>query len=363
MATSNFGNFGCTQKNGDSIKTSGKNQHADIYTCPMHPEVRQAGPGHCPICGMTLVKISEATSTPSPKPSSQSTMPDNHAAVNLSTVRGQMIGVKLGTVQRKPLFKSIRAAGRLAYDPELYTAQNEYIEAIKQLESIKNSPVADIRQSTKRMFESTKLRLKLLGLSDKQIEQLRDTSTTDASLLLNKTGQNTWVYADIYEMDLPHIRPGLSAEISANFFGGKVLPGKVVSIDRVINPSTRTAKIRILLAETKAAEANIAEANIMLRPESYVDVNILSPLGEQLTVPFDAILDTGKQAWVFVADGKGNYEPHVVTTKFSAGTEVAIADGLKAGDSIVTSGNFLIDSESRLRNARQPDTVQKGSHD
>ena len=115
----------------------------------------------------------------------------------------------------------------------------------------------------------------------------------------------------------------------------------MVSVDRVISPATRTAKARIL----------ISDARSLLRPESYVDVSIQSPMGNQLTVPFDAILDTGNEAWVFVADGKGNYEPRVVAPKFNAGSEVAIAGGLKEGEQIVTSANFLIDSESRLKGA------------
>ncbi|OFZ52413.1 MAG: hypothetical protein A2428_05350 [Bdellovibrionales bacterium RIFOXYC1_FULL_54_43] len=365
MATLSF--FACDSKPKSStesgVQSAKQAPQADTYTCPMHPQIRKSEPGQCPICGMNLVKVEsqqkgheehDAHGVNEGTKADEAKQPTGHAPVHLDAVRSQMIGVKLGKVERKPLFKNIRAAGRLAYDPELYTAQNEYVEALKQFESVKNSPVADVRQSAKKMVDSAKLRLKILGLSDQQIANITRSDRSDSSLLLNKAGQSAWVYADIYEMDLPHIRPGLSAEISAGFLGGKTLSGKVVSVDRVISPATRTAKARIL----------ISEARSLLRPESYVDVSIRSPLGEQITVPYDAILDTGKEAWVFVADGKGNYTPRVVEIKFNAGSEVAISSGLKEGEQIVTSANFLIDSESRLRGvmAAPSDHAAHGAH-
>lgn len=310
------------------------------YTCPMHPQIKKNQPGQCPICGMNLVKAETSQPEQESKPVTDiGTAPSGHARFTLSMDRSQMIGVKLGVVEKKPLFKSIRAAGRLAFDPELYTAQNEYIEAVKQIESVRDSPVADVKQSSQRMLDAAKLRLKILGLSDGQIARLAKGESNDARLLLNRTGDSVWVYAEIYEMDLPLVQPGLAAEISARFLGGETLPGKVVSIDRVLNAATRTAKARIL----------VSNARSLLRPESYVDVTILAPLGEQVTVPFDAVFDTGKEAWVFVADGKGGLDPRLVQIKFHVGNEVALEKGVEEGDRIVTSANFLIDSESRLK--------------
>ncbi|MBI4405688.1 MAG: efflux RND transporter periplasmic adaptor subunit [Deltaproteobacteria bacterium] len=323
----------CSKSKKTAEQSQQSQKTADVYTCPMHPQIKKDSPGQCPICGMTLVKV-ETTHTEA----QGGEAPDGHAAFSLSEAKRQMIGVKLGVVSKKPLFKSIHVAGRLAFDPELYAAQNEYIEAVKQVESVKNSPVADVRQSSERMLDAAKLRLKILGLSDVQIKNLAAGDFNDARLLL-KTGGSSWVYAEVFEMDLPLVHPGLSAEISARFLGGQVVAGKVVSIDRIINPATRTAKARILVNDVRS----------LLRPESYVDVNILAPLGEQITVPFDAVLDTGKQAWVFVADNQGKFEPRLVTIKFHVGSEAALASGVKEGEQIVTSANFLIDSESRLK--------------
>lgn len=267
---------------------------------------------------------------------------------NLPPNKQDMIGVKRDVVAKKRIFKQIRAAGRLAFDPELYTAQNEYIEAIKQLSRVKDSPIADVTQSAKQMIQSARLRLKLLGISDKQIESLNQQDRSDSSLLLNKSGEQVWVYADIYELDLPYVQTGAVAEITVSFLGGKKIIGKVIAVDRVLNPNSRTAKARILVQEAKT----------LLRPESYVEVTILAPLGEHITVPFDAILDTGRQSLVYVINSQGRVEPRKVMIKFRSDDDVAV-EGVKVGEEIITSANFLIDSESRLKATSEPQNGEK----
>lgn len=327
---------------GSSNKTISSHQHdgqKEVWTCPMHPQVQKDGPGKCPICGMDLVQSSSLNKL---NDSGNLEAPHGHSAFELSLARQQMIGVKFGSVEKKLLFKSIEAAGRVAFDPELYTAQNEYVEAVRQLERVKEAPIAEVKQSAQRMMESAKLRLKILGLSDSQIARLRSSKelTTGSNLLVPAPGENVWVYAEVFEMDLSSIEPGLEVKISGGSLDGRELLGKVASVDRVINSATRTAKIRILVPNAKA----------QLRPEAYVDVTILSPLGEQLVVPFDAVLDSGKEAWVFVApDDHGRFEPRKILIKHYADNEVAVLSGVEAGEKIVTSANFLIDSESRLK--------------
>ncbi|MBX9767427.1 MAG: efflux RND transporter periplasmic adaptor subunit [Bdellovibrionales bacterium] len=331
-----------TPKTGKTSQTTieqiGGHNHKEIWTCPMHPQVRKDQPGQCPICNMSLVKVEGESNTESGAQES-GPFPDGHASFELSTQRQQMIGVKASQVEKKNLFKSIEAAGRVAFDPELYTAQSEYLEALRQVSRVQESPIAEVKHSAQRMSESAKLRLKILGLSDDQISALRSSGASGSSLLVPKAGENIWVYAEVYEMDLSSLQPGLEVRVSGGSLGGQVLTGKVASVDRVINPTTRTAKVRI----------QVPNAKVALRPEAYVDVAILSPLGEQITVPFDAILDTGKQAWVFVIKEPGKFEPRIIKIKFRAGDEVAVSEGLSGGENIVTSANFLIDSESRLK--------------
>lgn len=302
----------------------------------MHPQIKKDNPGTCPICGMSLVQA-ESTEFETSK-AVNAEYPEGHAAFQLSLEKQQLIGVKLGTVEKKPMYKIIEAAGRVAFDPELYTAQIEFLEAVRQKERVKDSPLDDVRQNTQKMVESAKLRLKVLGLSDSQISSLSLKSSAGSNLLIPKQGENIWIYAEVFEMDLDSIQPGLDVTISGGSLGSEVIQGIVASVDRVINPTTRTAKVRISVPNAKA----------FLRPEAYVDVTIKSPLGEQLSVPFDSVLDSGKESWIFVAKD-GQFEPRKVNVKFRAGDDVAISSGAVDGEKIVTSANFLIDSESRLK--------------
>ncbi|MBF0206003.1 MAG: efflux RND transporter periplasmic adaptor subunit [Oligoflexia bacterium] len=312
------------------------------WTCSMHPQIHQDKPGKCPICGMDLIKVS--TKSTSVETDSRNTYPSGHGAITLSPAQQEMIGVKFGEVIKKNAFKVIDTAGRVAFDPELFTAQNEYLEALKQEELIRHSPISEIKRSAHQMVESSKMRLKILGLSNQQIASIKDTSKISTGILIPKKGEQLWVYAEVYEIDLPYIKPQMKANIRGHFLEGKTLVGEVISVDRVINPTTRTAKVRIALPAT------ILE----VRPESYVEVSILSPLGKQLIVPFDAILDTGKESWVFVSIGRtGRIEPRKVIVNNYLGDEVTIASGLSEGEKIVTSANFLVDSESRLVGVRE----------
>lgn len=350
--------LGCTKNHNhesaggsESIKSQ-----KSYWTCSMHPQIHKDGPGKCPICGMDLIEVKpeaqaqqttqESAASASSSVATLSNFPKGHGQITLTREKQELIGIKQGEVISKELFKSIDTAGRVAFDPELFVAQNEYVEAIKQEESVKNSPVSEVKHSAMAMVESSKTRLKILGLSDSQISELKDTSKN--SYLIPKSGDKVWIYAEVYEIDLPYIKAKLTAKISGRALGGKVINGEVISVDRVINTTTRTAKVRIALNN----------APMELRPESYVDVSILSPLGKQTVVPFDSILDTGNAAWVYVIKNSQNndgniIEPRKVIIKSYAGDEVAIASGVLPGDKIVTSANFLVDSESRLLGTRE----------
>ncbi len=322
------------EANGIAADRSTEKQ-PDVWTCPMHPEIRRDRPGSCPICSMALVKArAEPTSSGSPR------RDDWRAPFALSFSRQQMIGVKVGTVEKKELFRLVEAPGRVAFDPELFTAQNEYLEAVKQEVRVRNSSIDEVHESAHRAVESAKLRLKILGLSDQQIRFLQTSGASGVSLLVPKPGENLWVYAELFEIDLPYVEPGMAATIVSPAFGGGTPVGTVISVDRVINPNTRTAKVRI----------SVPGAGLTLKPEAYVDVAIRSSLGEQITVPFDAVIDTGKMAWVFVVSAE-QFEPRQVQISVRAGDELGVAAGVAPGERIVTSANFLVDSESRLQSA------------
>ncbi len=318
-----------------------------LYICPMHPQITSDKPGQsCSICGMDLVPAddfdeheghdhdehSEATGE-------ESTQPDSHTGVKVSAKKQQMIGIKLDRVKKEKLFKSINAPGRIAFDPELYTAQSEYLEALRQWRRVKESPLSNVRRNTSEMIKSAKIRLKVLGLSEGQIKALARKGSQSEGLLVSGKGQESWVYADVFEIDLPQIKKGLAAQITANFLQGKTMAGEVVSVDQVISPETRTAKVRVRLADMDAS----------IRPESYVNVKILAPQGEHLSVPVDALMDTGRDTFVFVKVDEGKFEPRRVTVLLETDNKIAIGSGLKEGDEIVVGGNFMLDSESRLK--------------
>jgi membrane fusion protein, copper/silver efflux system len=326
------------QNTSDSIGHKGQGQQ-DIeisYFCPMHPKMTSTQEGQsCPICGMDLV-LNEGEKDRSVK---NDDFPTGRAPIELSSYRKQMIGLKLGKVERKALFKTIKAPGRAAFDPELYTAQAEYQQALRQFERVKTSSLNSVKKNVQRMLDSAKVRLKVLGLSDNQIDAVQTSTDISESLLIYKKGGQIWIYADIFEMDLRNIKPGQSVKMTASYLEGVILVGVVASTDQVINPKTRTAKVRI----------QIKNSPIKIRPESYLDVSIYVPQGEHLAIPYDAIVDTGEETFVFVNQGEGKIVPRKVHIKFRAGEQVAISEGLKEGDDIVVSGNFLVDSESQLK--------------
>ncbi|MCO5113913.1 MAG: efflux RND transporter periplasmic adaptor subunit [Bdellovibrionaceae bacterium] len=329
------------------------------YICPMHPHITSNTMSTCPICGMDLVLASEMDEDEDYEGESEGEQntqvkphtPQGRAPVRLSLDKQQMIGVKVEKAQKKNLFKSIKAPGRIAFDPELYTAQSEYLEALKQWKRVQNSPLAEVKSNTQQMINSSKIRLRVLGLSEEHINALTRRGSQSESLLVG--GQDNIVYADIFEIDLPYIKVGQATQITAGFLQEKFLPGKVTSVDRVINPETRTAKVRIELLKSDPA----------IRPESYVNVTILAPLGEHLSVPLESILDTGVDAFVFVKKGEGRFEPKKVQVLLETSTDAALVGDIKEGDLVVVGAQFLMDSESRLRSVIQDGSSPSQEHD
>lgn len=312
------------------VETAAK---AAAYHCPMHPTYVSDRPGDCPICGMRLVPIEN-------KSEGETTPTADRSPVVISEQREQLIGVKTSPVVRREISKLVRASGRIAYDPDLYSAVVEYREALKSLGKAKSSPWADVRERTEGLVSSSRLRLQQMGLSDSQIDRLGNAKGDPTNLLLGKKGGSVWVYAQIYEYEIGLVQAGQTMEIASVAFPGRSFTGRVVAVDTILNPETRTLRVR-----------GEVPSEGLLKPEMYVDVKMVVPMGRRLAVPEEAVMDTGTRKIAFVKTAPGRYEPRDVTAGQEAEEGVEILSGLTEGEEVVTSANFLIDSESKLKAA------------
>jgi len=327
--------------------TEPKTKKILYWTDPMIPGYRSDAPGKSPM-GMDLVPVYEEGQGPARSASGE--VP-GYAPILVSPQKRQLIGVTTGLAQRRAAAKTIRVAGRIAYDPELYQAQQEYLQAVQALEQARAGGLPEVTAQAEGLLEASRTRLRLMGLSDALLEEMRGWEGPDRRLLLSGEG-SVWLYAAIYEYELPLVSVGQTMTAQTPAFPGKTFQGIVKAIDPVLDPVTRSARVRTLLADPDG----------LLRPEMYVNAMIEIPLGEVLTVPQGAVMRTGTQQIVFVDKGQGIFEPRQVTLGAAAEGFDEIIEGVQEGERVVTSGNFLIDSESRLKAALQGMGGQEHHH-
>ncbi|MBI2061883.1 MAG: efflux RND transporter periplasmic adaptor subunit [Nitrospirae bacterium] len=299
-----------------------------LYQCPMHPSYTSDKPGECPICGMTLVPVEESAAGEE-APSDVS----GRVTINISPERQQIIGVKTDVAKIQPLTKTVRAVGNIAYDPELYQAEKEYIESLSSRDKTGGSP------GTVGLVDSSSIRLRQLGLNDAMIADLARSRKPSLNLLLPE--DTMWVYAQVYEYEINWIKVGQSVSTTSLALPGEMFRGTLRAIDPVVNPETRTVRIR----------AEVKNPGRKLKPNTFVNVEIETALGKGLTIPRDAVIDTGDRKIVFVDLGGGKLQPREIRTGIELADDVQVLEGLAKGDKVVTSANFLIDSESSLKAA------------
>jgi len=368
---------------GPESSTEAEHAEKGVYQCSMHPQIVSDKPGICPICQMKLQRVDEpaaanAGGTPgetrgerkiiayrhpmrpdvtSPVPAKDemgmaytpvyedeasagatSDVP-GHAPFSLSTERQQLIGVTRGKVEQRALEVEIRAVGRIAYDPMLYQAVVEYREALRSKGQVARSTLSEAHDGADAIVRGARLKLRQQGLSEDQIRNLASRSADPVELLL--PGDSVWVYAQVYEYEAPLVAPGQTMIVTTPSYPGRKFAAKVVAIDPILDSATRTVRVRGL----------VSSGGVTLRPESFVDVTIRVPLGEKLALPKEAVLDTGEHQIVFVVKGEGSFDPRSVEVGRDAQGYYEVVSGLEDGDEVVTSANFLIDSESRFRSA------------
>lgn len=317
-----------------------------FWTDPMIPGYKADKPGKSPM-GMDLVPVYEEETV-----AQSAQTPQGYAQIMLSPQKQQLIGIKTATAGKRKLIKTIRTVGTIAHDPELYQAQTEYIQAIQAFERAEGSGIPEIADQSRRLVESTRIRLRHMGLNDNLISEIAAWKEAERSLLFTTPGEPVWVYAPVYEYELPLIRVGQEIRAEVPSVSNETFHGTIRAVDSMVDQATRTTRVR---AQLKDPEGR-------LKPDMYVNVSLDVDLGETPAIPEEAVFDTGTKKIVFVDKGQGVFEPRDITVGARAEGYYELKSGIQEGEVVVTSGNFLIDSESRLKAALEGMSEPGGGH-
>jgi RND family efflux transporter MFP subunit len=187
------------------------------------------------------------------------------------------------------------------------------------------------------LVNAAKRKLLLLGMSDTEISELEKKGQPQQYLYLPEDGK-VWVYITIYEYEMAFVKETLPVQVETVAYPGQVFEGIVVSIAPIFDRTARTLKVRALIKDPENK----------LKPEMYVDAKIFFDLGEKLAVPQEAVMDSGDRKIVFIADANGYFEPRNVKLGPKVQDYYEVLQGLAENQTVVTSGNFLVDSESKL---------------
>jgi len=329
---------------------------------------------------------------------------EGRAPVKLSTQKRQLIGVRTGPVEKGPFIRTIRTVGRVTYDearlrnvftkvsgwverlyanttgelvkkgdplltiysPELLASAQEYLLALRGRNRLSSSELAG--DSGERLVASARRRLLLFDLTLQQIAALEENGEAPTTMTLNAPVSGhvitrnvtqgdriepgtklleiaelsrVWVLADIYEYELPFVRLGQAATMTLSYLPGRSFEGRISLIYPVLSETTRTVKVRL----------DFTNPDLALLPEMYAEVEIRSDLGERLAVPESAVITTGTRDVAFVERGEGFFEPRELKLGIRLPDRFEVLEGLAEGEKVLISGNFLVDSESKLKAA------------
>ncbi len=324
--------------------------------------------------------------------------------VTIPPERLQTIGVKYEQVARRPLEKVIRTVGRVAaderrlakvtikfhgwieqlfvsaigdhvkkgqvlftiYSPDLVATQEEYLLALQGQKQLGTSEFPEVARGSKDLLEAARRRFQLWDINEEHIRELEQTGKVLRTLPIHSpiTGtvirketlagahvepgaelytiadlSHIWILADIYEYELAFVKKDQKAAVTLSYEPGTVWTGRVGFVYPTLDPKTRTAKVRF----------EVDNSDEKLKPDMYANVELTVNLGTRLSVPQEAVIESGQKQLVFIHHGGGRLEPRMIKTGVKTGSHYEVIAGLKEGDHVVTSANFLIDSESRLK--------------
>ena len=327
-------------------------------------------------------------------------------AFKISPEKQQLIGVQYGTVENESLSKSLRAVGRAAldetkivrinpkiegwvedvyvdftgmlvqkgqpllsiYSPDLVQTQEEYLLAIKGRKQLGESPFGEAVNFSESLVQSARRRLELWDITEAQIKELEKRGTPSRTMTLYAPSggfvmtrnafpkqrvmpdtelyqladlSTIWIVADIYEFEAADIKVGQPATVTLSSYPGRNFSGKITYIYPQVDNATRTLKVRV----------ELSNKDFLLKPDMYADVTLNIGYGNRLVVSQEAVMDSGSEQLVYVSLGDGYFEPRKVQVGAKVDNKYVVVSGLKAGERVVTSGNFLVDSESKLKSA------------
>jgi Cu(I)/Ag(I) efflux system membrane fusion protein len=377
-----------------------------FYRNPMNPEVTSPVATKDPM-GMDYIPVYAEDDAGS----------DPTGTVKIDPVTVQNIGVRTALAEQRSLSRAIQTVGRVDYDekklvelhpktdgwieklhidttgapvekntillsfysPQLVSTQQEYVLALKNLNTLKESQFEDVRRGAEELVETTLERLRLLDVPEHQITNLTNTLKVKKNLHIHspangivtsigaRQGQyvtpqtklytiadlsKVWVYVDIYEDEMPWINVGDKATIKVKALPGQSFEGVLSYIYPYADSQTRTIKVRMVFDNP----------DLLLKPDMYANVMIeASEMPDLIVVPSEAIIRSGTREQIFVQRAPGKFEPRKVTLGVTSEGWTEIKSGIEPGDNVVISAQFLIDSESKLREAASK--MQEASND
>lgn len=375
---------------GEAAEHAAHDQEEGYWTCAMHPQVRQSGPGRCPLCGMDLYHKEPAAAD----------------VIEVSEEMRGLIGIATVPVETTIVGVEVRAAGRVEiderrrhrvhtrvmgwiedlhvdfagafvrrgenllkiYSPQLFSTGEEYLIALEAGEMLSASPDPDARARAQSLASAARMRLELFNIPEEEIARLERERTASQAVILSSPASGVvteimvrrgtkvdpgmalfeiadlsavWIVADVYENEMTSIRVGMEANATFRQLPGKVFTGRIDYVYPTLDMEARTNRLRM----------TIANPGLALRPGMFGDVTLSGERREALVAPLDAVVRTGTRDMVYVETEPGVFSPRAITLGPQLGDHYEVAAGLAAGERVVAKGVYFLDSEASIRAA------------